>query len=455
MTAHQTGQNYTAAVAFQVSGTVTVGGAPLAGVAFAATNGVTCTNSNASGQYSCSVPQGWSGSVTPSLSGYTFTPASRNYTNVTAHQTAQNYAAVVFQVSGTVTIGGSPLAGVAFAATNGGSCTSSNASGQYSCTVVTGWSGSVTPALSGYTFAPPSRSHSNVTTNLTGQDFTATVSAGSAAIYYIHADHLNTPRVITNQTSQVVWRWDQTDPFGGNVPNENPSGLGTFTCNLRLPGQYFDKESNTHYNYFRDYDPGIGRYIQSDPIGLDGGINTYTYAYDNPISFSDPDGRRVPVWVVTAGVGALSGGLGNFAYQLYKYKGNLKCINTTDIRNAVIVGGAAGALAPIVAQKLPGAIALGAFSNFVQYGLTSASNGDPFTASGAGASLVTGAVGGWIGGPVANPFWFASSFSPALSDPTLIAAQVTFNSLLRNLSGSTAGNVEIPPAQVESCGCRQ
>jgi RHS repeat-associated protein len=51
-----------------------------------------------------------------------------------------------------------------------------------------------------------------------------------------------------------------------------------------------DKETNTHYNYFRDYDPGIGRYIQSDPIGLDGGNNTYAYAYDNSLQFTDPFG---------------------------------------------------------------------------------------------------------------------------------------------------------------------
>ena len=113
--------------------------------------------------------------------------------------------------------------------------------------------------------------------------------AVAATLYYIHTDHLNTPRLIANQAQQAVWRWDNTDPFGGNPPDENPSGLGSFTCNLRLPGQYFDKETNTHYNYFRDYDPGIGRYVQSDPIGLRGGINTYVYVLD-PLTQVDPEG---------------------------------------------------------------------------------------------------------------------------------------------------------------------
>jgi RHS repeat-associated protein len=93
----------------------------------------------------------------------------------------------------------------------------------------------------------------------------------------------------------VVWRWDNLDPFGANLPNENPSGLGNFTCNLRLPGQYFDRETKLHYNYFRDYDPGIGRYVESDPIGLSGGINTYGYVGGNPISRSDPSGLVFPI----------------------------------------------------------------------------------------------------------------------------------------------------------------
>jgi RHS repeat-associated protein len=120
-----------------------------------------------------------------------------------------------------------------------------------------------------------------------GFSATSALAQSTADIYFIHPDHLNTPRVITNNVNQVVWRWDNLDPFGANLPNENPSGLGNFTCNLRLPGQYFDRETKLHYNYFRDYDAGVGRYVESDPFGIKGGVNLYAYVGGNPLGLAD------------------------------------------------------------------------------------------------------------------------------------------------------------------------
>ena len=87
-----------------------------------------------------------------------------------------------------------------------------------------------------------------------------------------------------------MWKWD-SDAFGSTAANENPSALGIFNYNPRFPGQYYDKESALHYNYFRDsYNPKTGRYFQSDPIGLAGGINTYGYVRGNPVNYLDPLG---------------------------------------------------------------------------------------------------------------------------------------------------------------------
>jgi RHS repeat-associated protein len=113
-------------------------------------------------------------------------------------------------------------------------------------------------------------------------------------LFYIDTDHLNTPRTITNQAKQKRWEWN-SDPFGTTLANENSAALGTFTFNLRFPGQYFDKETGLHYNYFRDYNPSMGRYIQSDPSGLAGGLNTYAYVGANPLRFVDPTGLDVEI----------------------------------------------------------------------------------------------------------------------------------------------------------------
>ena len=113
----------------------------------------------------------------------------------------------------------------------------------------------------------------------------------SGGLYYVHPDHLGTPRAITRpDDNALVWAWPNADPFGGNAPQEDPSGLGVFAFNLRFPGQYFDAETGPHYNYFRDYDPAIGRYIESDPVGLLSGTNTYSYVRANPLKNTDPLG---------------------------------------------------------------------------------------------------------------------------------------------------------------------
>lgn len=116
-----------------------------------------------------------------------------------------------------------------------------------------------------------------------------TVSSSVAQTYYIHTDQLDTPRVITDTNGNVVWQWDNSDPFGNNMANENPNGAGQFTFNLRFPGQYYDRETDLHYNVNRDYDPSVGRYIESDPIGLDGeDVNTYSFVGQDPVNWIDP-----------------------------------------------------------------------------------------------------------------------------------------------------------------------
>ncbi|MCB1586734.1 MAG: RHS domain-containing protein [Xanthomonadales bacterium] len=109
----------------------------------------------------------------------------------------------------------------------------------------------------------------------------------SVDIYYILTDHLNTPRKVTNSTGTVLWSW-QSNAFGSTPADMDVDGDGTnFQFNLRFPGQFFDTESGQHYNYFRDYEPATGRYLESDPIGLRGDWNTYLYVGGNPLSSID------------------------------------------------------------------------------------------------------------------------------------------------------------------------
>jgi RHS repeat-associated protein len=108
-------------------------------------------------------------------------------------------------------------------------------------------------------------------------------------IYSVHTDEIGTPRFITDSSNNQVWAWHNTDIFGGNQPVSDTN----FTYNLRFAGQYFDFENGLHYNYYRTYDPKTGRYMQSDPIGLNGGDHTYNYVNGNPLSAVDPLGLDI------------------------------------------------------------------------------------------------------------------------------------------------------------------
>ena len=146
-------------------------------------------------------------------------------------------------------------------------------------------------------------------------DDTATAPQNSSGLYYLYNDHLGTPRAVSDEGQQVTWRWI-SDPFGNGLPEEDPDGDGQrFTLDLRFPGQYYDEETGLHYNYFRYYDPRIGRYITSDPIGLDGGLNTYLYAYANPMKFLDQrglSGAIFPFYGNWCGPGLTGGNVGTY-----------------------------------------------------------------------------------------------------------------------------------------------
>jgi RHS repeat-associated protein len=121
-------------------------------------------------------------------------------------------------------------------------------------------------------------------------------AASVQKLHYIEADALGTPRAVVDPArgavGTVVWSWDLAgEAFGNTAPNQNPDGdAASLVFNMRFPGQRFDSVSGLNYNYFRDYEAGTGRYVESDPIGLRGGISTFQYAMSRPLTRQDKFG---------------------------------------------------------------------------------------------------------------------------------------------------------------------
>ncbi|MDN2481501.1 RHS repeat-associated core domain-containing protein [Vibrio agarivorans] len=108
------------------------------------------------------------------------------------------------------------------------------------------------------------------------------VNDGEIAVY--HHDHLATPKVMTNENGDVAWQAEYS--AFGEILSEQAKGHNL----IRFSGQYQDRESDLNYNYFRNYDYLTGRYVQKDPVGLIGGINTYLYVESDPVNLRDPLG---------------------------------------------------------------------------------------------------------------------------------------------------------------------
>ncbi|MDU4060911.1 MAG: RHS repeat-associated core domain-containing protein [Acinetobacter baumannii] len=106
-------------------------------------------------------------------------------------------------------------------------------------------------------------------------------------LIYILTDHRGSPiRGYDATTKANVWSLD-AGPFGESAATVSVSGV---EINLRFPGMYYDKQTGLYYNHHRYYNPKWGRYMEPDPIGLEGGLNPFVYSNNDPINKVDPSG---------------------------------------------------------------------------------------------------------------------------------------------------------------------
>ena len=216
----------------------------------------------------------------------------------------------------------------------------------------------------------------------------------TTAVYDVHTDHLDTPRLLTNSTGAAVWT-SHHEPFGKAHIASDPDGDGThlaFPFPFRFPGQYEDEETGLHYN--RYYDPHIGRYLSPDPLGQIDGPNLYSYAANDPLNFLDPYGLT-------------------YSWQDFKRDARYAAYNAAQGLAAAIDGAipvfdpfaAAGAYNPcdpaLQPSRIVGAITAGALAALYGYGL--ANGFGRLTGIGAVEAAASGVTGGVEGGANVAP----------------------------------------------------
>jgi uncharacterized repeat protein (TIGR02543 family) len=312
---------------------------------------------DANGNYSASVGYGWSGTVTPAKTGYSFSPASRSYTNVTWSQTYQNYTATLltYAISGNVNLAANVgamkaaggLSGVVMNGLPGSPVT--DASGNYSASVGYGWSGTVTPAKTGYSFSPASRSYTNVTSAQADQNYTATLAtytltssvnpseAGTVTknpdkASYVQGDSVklnanaNSGYVFKNWSGDVPQSVQNTNPVT-IIMDSNKSVTANFTRRYTLaiasgnggttnpaPGSYtYDSGTEVQITASPNADYRFSGWTGDAPQG---------HQNDNPIKISMDSNKSITANFIrqyTLTIAAANGGTTEPASGTYKY----------------------------------------------------------------------------------------------------------------------------------------